>query len=57
MMKYIRDLAAVALFAALAIAIACHPASAQTVTTLPQYIDQNGGTKDFGNGPLELKII
>lgn len=55
-MKYIRDLAAVALFAALAFAIACAPASAQTVITLPQYVDQ-GAAKDFGNGPIQLKVV
>lgn len=32
-------------------------ANAQTVTQLPAYVKSGGAAKDFGNGPIELKIL
>lgn len=32
-------------------------ASAQVVTQLPVYLDNNNVTYDFGNGPLEIRIV
>lgn len=44
--------------AALLLALAAlSPASAQVVTQLPVYLDNNGVVYDFGNGPLEIKTI
>jgi hypothetical protein len=58
MKEFFRNLAAAALVAALALGTYCAPADAQTVTQLPVYVDQGvTGYKDFGNGPLELKIV
>ena len=33
------------------------PAAAQTVVSLPSYVNPGTGPIDFGNGPLELKVI
>lgn len=33
------------------------PARAQVVTQLPVYIDNSGVVIDFGNGPLEIRVI
>lgn len=33
------------------------PAHAQVVTQLPVYLDNSGVVYDFGNGPLEFKIV
>lgn len=57
MKKYLSELATYALFAITALAMACAPAAAQSVISLPTYIDNSGGAKDFGNGPLEFKIL
>lgn len=38
-------------------ALAVVPASAQVVTQLPVYLDNNGAVYDFGNGPLEIRMI
>lgn len=56
MKEFFRNLASAALVAALALGTYCAPADAQTVTQLPAYVDQ-GGPRDFGNGPIELKIV
>lgn len=42
------------LLAALAAMLLPEAAPAQVVTSLPAYVDSNGGVSDFGNGPLEF---
>jgi hypothetical protein len=53
-MKYLRIIAGLA-FAVWATAF-LSAANAQTVTQLPVYVD-GPAAKDFGNGPIELKIV
>lgn len=46
--------------AMIAFAVVCAmlvPASAQVVTPLPVYLDNSGVVYDFGNGPLEIRMI
>lgn len=52
-LKYAR----VALFAALAWLAAAVPVDAQVVTQLPIYLDNSGVVYDFGNGPLEIRML
>jgi hypothetical protein len=54
-MKYLRILVGLA-FVAWASAFIGPAVNAQTVTAQPGYIE-NGAVNDFGNGPLEVKVL
>lgn len=45
------------LLATLAAMVLPEAAPAQVVTQVPAYVDNNGGVTDFGNGPLEFKLL
>lgn len=55
MKSYLRSIGALALVAAIALFPAL--AMAQVVTQLPVYLDNSGAVYDFGNGPLEVRIL
>lgn len=55
-MKFLNALRAAA-FTVLALFTVLAPASAQVVTVLPVYLDNNGPVYDFGNGPLEIRTM
>lgn len=46
-----------ALNAAMLALVALSPSTAQVVQSLPVYLDNNGPTFDFGNGPLEVRVM
>lgn len=58
-MKFINRIraAARALPVLLLAALFAVPASAQVVTVLPVYLDNSGVVYDFGNGPIEVRMI